>query len=83
MDLPELPLRALGWLLRALLWLAWEGLFNTVGWYVGWCVCRTLSLGYFPHYGLRDEDKVSWPMRLVVELLGLGTLTALAWAAFA
>jgi hypothetical protein len=79
MDLPDLPLRPLVWLLRGLLWLAWEFLFETVGWWIGWCVCRTLSLGQFPRYGLQDED-VPWPMRLLVEVMGLAALTALLWA---
>jgi hypothetical protein len=34
MDLPDLPLRPLVWLLRLLLWLAWEFLFETVGWWI-------------------------------------------------
>lgn len=81
MDLPDLPLRPIAWVLRALLWLAWEFLFETLGWWIGWTVCRCLSLGLFPRAGIRDEEQVPWGWRLVVELLGIAALAGLLWAA--
>ncbi len=80
MDLPDLPLRPLVWVLRLLLWLAWEFLFETVGWWIGWTVCRCLSLGHFPSVGIAEGESVPWPLRVMVELLGIAALVALLWA---
>lgn len=82
-DLADLLIRPLAtavlWLLRALLWLGWELMFSTIGWSIGWCVCRIFSLGRLPDVGIKEEDNYDLLPRLVVELIGLFALGALVW----
>ena len=66
--------------LRLLWWFAWEFWVETVGWAIGWCVLRTLTLGRFPGEGLGEMNQASLPKALLVELVGLGTLALLIWA---
>lgn len=80
MDFPDLPLRPIAWVLRALLWLGWEFLFERVGWWIGWSVCRCFSLGLFPKAGLGEGEEVPILLRVAVELMGLAALAALLWA---
>lgn len=67
------------WLLRALLWLAWDLALSIVGWGIGWCVCRVLTFGRYPGVGIGEEAHCEFLPRLAVELLGLATLFGLVW----
>ncbi|MCM5682333.1 hypothetical protein M8A51_22625 [Schlegelella sp. S2-27] len=67
-------------LLRGLLWLGWELMFETIGWTVGWLLCRLLSAGRWPRQRWSQQDEAPGGVALVVELIGLGAL-ALAVAA--
>ena len=78
-DLLEFVLTAVFWIVRALLWLAWELWFTIIGWGIGWCVCRAFSLGRFPVVGIGEEDKCDLLTRLSVEILGLIAFGGLAW----
>jgi hypothetical protein len=82
-DIAEYLLRpfatALLWVLRALLWLGWELMFSTIGWSVGWCVIRVISLGRLPSVSIRDEEHYDLLPRILVELVGLGSLFAACW----
>ena len=66
--------------LRLLWWFAWEFWVETVGWTVGWCVLRTLSLGRFPQVRWRDLDEAGFAQALFVQLVGLGSLALCIWA---
>ena len=66
--------------LRLLWWFAWEFCVETVGWTIGWCVLRALTLGRFPGEGLGEMNHASLSTALFVELVGLGTLALLIWA---
>src|SRR5690606_28060805 len=64
---------------RFLVWLWSEFLFDTLGWKIGWLVCRTLSLGRFPKAGFSSEGEASTSTRILVELLGIAILCTVAW----
>ncbi len=82
-DIAEYLLRPIAsatlWLLRALLWLGWELMFSIVGWTVGWCVLRAITFGRLPNVSIRDEEHYELLRRLLVEVVGLGTLFAACW----
>lgn len=83
LDIDDIPLRPIAsivvGLLRFIVWLWSEFLFETLGWKLGWCVCRLLSLGKFPQADFSSEEEASIFTRIVVELLGIGTLCFAAW----
>ncbi|WP_395669230.1 hypothetical protein [Rhodoferax sp.] len=82
-DLIDLLLRPFAvatlWLLRALLWFGLELMFSTIGWGIGWCVCRVLTLGRLPSVGIKDEERYDFLPRVAVELVGLASLALLIW----
>ena len=43
--------------LRALWWLAWDFGVETIGWSIGWGVCRLVTAGRFPHERLASRTK--------------------------
>jgi hypothetical protein len=83
MDLDDLPIRPIASVIvgifRLLVWLWSEFLFDTLGWRIGWCVCRVLSLGKLPKAGFTQEYEASTATRITVELLGIATLCTVAW----
>jgi len=82
-DVSDLLLRpvasALLWIARVLWWLGWEFFVETIGWSIGWPICRALTLGRFPDTGFRDQEETSWWASLLVELVGLGALLGAIW----
>jgi hypothetical protein len=65
--------------LRVLWWLAWDFCVQTVGWSIGWCVLRVLTLGRFPEERLGGVDEAGTYTAFVVEVVGLGVLAAGIW----
>lgn len=65
--------------IRFLVWLCSEVLFETLGWKIGWCVCRVLSLGQWPKAGLAEEATAGLLTRLLVEVFGIVVLCVVAW----
>lgn len=82
-DLAELLIRPIASVvlrfLRALLWLGWDIGVSTIGWSVGWCICRVLSFGRFPSVRLGDEDAYDFLPCLLVEVIGLLALALCVW----
>ena len=73
-DAGEALLRPALWVLRGAWWLIWELLFELVAWWVGWPLCRLLSLGRFPSAGwAHPDDDARWE-NLAVSLVGVGVL---------
>ena len=71
------PLAKLVYLLaRSLLWLGWDMLVQTVGWSIGWCIFRVVTLGNYPEERLTEVDDAHWVTALFVELTGLAFLGA-------
>ena len=65
--------------LRFLWWLAWDVCVQTVGWSIGRCVLRVLTLGRYPEERLGGVDEASSGTAIVVELVGLVVLAAGIW----
>jgi hypothetical protein len=61
-------------LLRALLFIGWDLLFEQVGWFVGWFFYRVISFGRFPEQQLSEQDRASTGTAILVEFTGLGLL---------
>ncbi|MBT0959585.1 hypothetical protein [Denitromonas iodatirespirans] len=78
-DVFELPRTLLVGVLRALWWLGWEFMIETVGWSIGWCALRVLTVGRFPRERLSGQDDASGPVQCLVESVGLLCLAALLW----
>ena len=75
----RLLFRALGYLVRGLIWLVWEGCVEIVAWYVGWPVCRALSWGRYPSRPIHDYDNAGFAETFWVSSVGLITLVVLGW----
>lgn len=65
--------------LRALWWLAMDLLIQTVGWSIGWCVLRVLTLGRYPEERLGGVDEAETGTAFLVEAVGLAALAAGIW----
>ena len=52
--------------LRVLWWLAWDVCVQTVGWSIGWCVLRVLTLGRYPEERLGGVDCSTPAVRALV-----------------
>ena len=65
--------------LRVLWWLAWDLCVQTVGWSIGWCVLRVLTLGRYPEERLGGVDEAVPHTAFVVEVVGLAVLAAGIW----
>lgn len=73
-------LRLIGYTCRLLFWLIIYGGCYRLPWYLGWPLCRLLSLGCLPAQGIHDYRHASFATRLLVAsagLLGLYGLIAL------
>ena len=62
--------------MRTLWWLAWDFCIQTVGWSVGWCVLRVLTLGHYPGERLGGVDEAGAGTAILVEVVGLVVLAA-------
>lgn len=62
--------------LRVLWWLAWDFCIQTVGWSIGWCALRGLTLGRYPGERLGGVDEASTGTAILVEAVGLVVLAA-------
>ena len=81
-DLPDLlsaPKSIVLHLLRALWWLGWDVLVQTVGWSIGWPIVRALTLGHFPRARFGDVHLAHWMQEIIVEAVGLAALAAAIW----
>jgi hypothetical protein len=79
-ELISFPLSAVLGVLRFLWWLAWDVCCQTVGWAVGWPVCRLATLGRFPRERYTELGLAEASTAFVVEAIGLLAIAALiAW----
>ena len=79
MDLLELAARPLFLLARFLLWLAWDLLFLTIAWRIGWPIWRLFSAGRFPHVGIGEYDDSGTLEAFLVCGVGFLALAASVW----
>ena len=75
-DTPKSTLLAV---LRALWWLAWDFCIQTVGWSIGWCVLRMLTLGRYPEERVGGVDGAETGTAILVEIVGLVVLALGIW----
>ncbi len=78
-DLLEFMIRPVYWLARVLLWFTWEFAVQTVGWHVGWVVCRLLTLGRWPEEGIGCQETVGVGRLLFVVCVGILFLLGIVW----
>lgn len=79
MDLLDFAARPLFLVARFLLWLAWDFLFLTIAWSIGWPIWRLLSFGRFPHVGLREYEESGTGEAFLVCGAGFSVLVAVVW----
>jgi len=58
-------------ILRILQFLAWDLLFSSIGWTIGWAFYRCITFGHFPREQLRDLDNCSLILSIFIEITGL------------
>lgn len=81
-DLVKPVARLVFFVARALWWLSVELLVETIGWSIGWCVMRALTLGRYPDIGIGDMEEANGWARILVQVVGLVALAgALGWLA--
>ena len=64
---------------RGLFWLAWEFLIHTIGWSIGWTLCRLISLGTFPKVQISELDDTPLSIAIIVEIIGLAFLVCIIY----
>lgn len=79
MELLEHAARPLFLVARFLLWLAWDLLFLTIAWAIGWPIWRVFSLGRFPHVGIGEYEESGTGEALLVCGLGFAILLAVVY----
>lgn len=79
LDLFTLPKNLVLALFRGLWWLGWDFCVQTIGWTLGWIVCRTLTLGRFPAQGITRLDEANLFHALVVEMIGLALIAVIIY----
>jgi hypothetical protein len=79
MDLLDFAARPLFLVARFLLWLAWDFLFLTIAWSIGWPIWRAFSFGRFPHVGLREYEESGTGEAFLVCGAGFSVLIATVW----
>lgn len=67
-------LRLLGGLIRLLIWLIWDWCYETIAWYIGWPICRIVTLGTLPHESINEHEKACGITNFIVSLIGLAAL---------
>lgn len=65
--------------LRFLWWLAWDVCVQTVGWSIGWCVLRIVTLGRYPKERFGGVDDAEPGKAMLVEIVGLAVLALGIW----
>lgn len=79
MELLEHAARPLFLVARFLLWLAWDLLFHTIAWAIGWPIWRAFSFGRFPHVGIGEYDESGTGEAFLVCGLGFAVLVAVVY----
>jgi hypothetical protein len=78
----KLIAKGLYFLARISTWLIFEFLYEEIAWWLGWCVCRAITLNSRPKVGIHGYDEATTTTRFVVCLTGIATIV-LAGAALA
>lgn len=71
-------LRLASIVVRFLFLLIWEFFFVEIGWYIGWPVCRALSIGKLPRESITESENASKMIHSIVSLVGVLFVIGLA-----
>ena len=71
-------LRLVSVVVRSLIWLIWEFCFEIVAWYVGWPICRVISVGNLPRESITEHEQASNWTSFIVSMVGLLSLVVAA-----
>ena len=78
----KLIAKILYFFVRVLTWLIFEFIYEEIAWWLGWCVCRVISLNSLPKAGIHGYEEAPPTTRFIVCFTGIATLllagTALA-----
>jgi hypothetical protein len=66
-------------IVRVVIWISWEVLYERVAWYLGWPVARLVSLNQFPKESFIHEDDAHWLTQLIVAMIGIAYPIGLAF----
>lgn len=66
-------------IVRVLIWISWEVLYERVAWYLGWPVARLVSLNQFPKESFTNEEGAHWLTQLIVVMIGIAYPIGLAF----
>ena len=67
-------LRLFFYIFRGILWLAWDLSVQTIGWSVGWCFLRIITVGNFPKHKISEQKNAPLRLSLLVEFLGIAII---------
>lgn len=60
--------------LKVVRFIAWDLLFEVIGWAIGWSFLRLVTFGRFPKQGWRGVDDAHGLLAFTVELLGISII---------
>ena len=73
-DILELAIRGIAkiflFISRALLFLIWQGLCETIFWYIGWPIAKAITLGKYPEAQIHQIEKEGLFTQAAVILIG-------------
>ena len=73
-DILELAIRGIAKLFlfisRAFLFLIWQGLCETIFWYIGWPITKAVTFGKFPESGINQIEKEGLFTQATVIIVG-------------
>jgi len=69
-------LRLIGLIIRVLIWLTYEFLFEKIAWYIGWPICRLITFNTLPREGITESERASGTTQFMVSMTGLVSLVA-------
>jgi|TARA_Y100000296_G_scaffold7231_1_gene8659 hypothetical protein len=58
-------------ILRVIYFIGWELFVEYVGWAVGWCICRVITIGHYPKYKINSYEDAPLSTVLVVNGIGI------------
>lgn len=76
----KIAAKALLALVRFLIWFTWEVMCETLLWYIGWPVVRTITLGSYPKQSITNSEKEDLLAFFLVVITGFTTLLFTAYA---
>lgn len=70
-------LRIIGLVVRSIIWLIWEFCFEEISWYIGWPVCRLITIGKLPRTPITERDNATHLTIFLVSMTGVLSLLTL------